>query len=37
MFPGREFDDFDALREAKKQHKERRAAYVDQLKGFHWR
>ena len=30
MFPGREFDDLDAFRAAKKQHKERRAAYSDQ-------
>ena len=30
MFPGREFDDLDEYREAKKQHKERRAAYADQ-------
>ena len=29
-FPGREFDDLDAYRAAKKQHKERRAAYSAQ-------
>ena len=29
MFPGREFDDLDAYRAAKKQRKERRAAYAD--------
>jgi hypothetical protein len=31
MFPGREFDDLDAYRAAKKQREERRAAYADQL------
>ncbi len=31
MFPGREFDDLDELRAAKKQRKERYAAYVDQI------
>ena len=30
MFPGREFDDLDAYRAAKKQRAERRAAYLDQ-------
>ena len=30
MFPGREFDDLDEYRAAKKQRKERRAAYSDQ-------
>jgi len=30
MFPGREFDDLDAYRAAKKQRKERRDAYLDQ-------
>ena len=34
MFPGREFDDLDAYRAAKKQRKERRAAYRDQLHAF---
>ena len=29
MFPGREFDDLDEYRAAKKQRKERRAAYAD--------
>ena len=29
LFPGREFDDLDAYRAAKKQRKERRAAYAD--------
>ena len=29
-FPGREFDDLDEYRAAKKQRKERRAAYSDQ-------
>ena len=31
MFPGREFDDLDAYRAAKKQRKERRAAYLGQI------
>ena len=31
MFPGREFDDLDAYRAAKKQRAEQRAAYSDQL------
>ena len=31
MFPGREFDDLDELRAAKKQRMERRAAYSAQL------
>jgi hypothetical protein len=30
-YPGREFDDLDAYRAAKKQRKERRAAYSDQI------
>ena len=30
LFPGREFDDLDAYRAAKKQRAERRAAYSDQ-------
>jgi len=34
MFPGREFDDLDAYRAAKRQHKERLAAYSDQLQAF---
>jgi len=34
MFPGREFDDFDAYRAAKKQRAEQRAAYSDQLNAF---
>ena len=33
-FPGREFDDLDAYRAAKKQRKERRAAYSDQAKAW---
>ena len=32
MFPGREFDDLDAYRAAKKQHKERRAEYIVQAR-----
>ena len=32
MFPGREFDDLDAYRAAKKQRKERRTAYSDHIK-----
>ena len=32
MFPGREFNDLDELRAAKKQRKERRAAYSDQAR-----
>ena len=32
IFPGREFDDLDAYRTAKKQRKERRAAYSDQAR-----
>ena len=32
MFPGREFDDLDELRAAKKQRKELRAAYTDQAR-----
>ena len=34
MFPGREFDDFDAYRAAKKQRAEQRAAYSDQAKAW---
>ena len=34
LFPGREFDDLDELRAAKKQRKERRAAYTDQLGAY---
>ena len=34
MFPGREFDDLDAYRAAKKQRAEQRAAYSDQLNAF---
>ena len=34
MFPGREFDDLDEYRAAKKQHYERRAAYSHQLNMF---
>ena len=33
-FPGREFDDLDAYRAAKKQRKARRGAYADQLREF---
>ena len=33
-FPGREFDDLDAIRAAKKQRAERRAAYSDQAAAF---
>ena len=33
-FPGREFDDLDEYRAAKKQRKERRAAYSDQLNAW---
>ena len=33
-FPGREFDDLDAYRAAKKQRAEQRAAYSDQLNAF---
>ena len=36
MFPGREFDDLDAYRAAKKQRAARRSAYLDQRRG-HWR
>ena len=32
LFPGREFDDLDAYRAAKKQHKERRAEYIVQAR-----
>ena len=32
MFPGREFDDLDAYRAAKKQRTEQRAAYSDQAR-----
>ena len=35
IFPGREFDDLDAFRAAKKQHVERRAAYSDQIPEWH--
>ena len=35
MFPGREFDDLDAYRAAKKQRYERRAAYSDQANAWH--
>ena len=31
IFPGREFDNLDAYRAAKKQREERRAAYCDQI------
>ena len=31
IFPGREFDDLDAYRAAKRQHMARRAAYLDQI------
>ena len=34
MFPGREFDDLDAYRAAKKQRMERRAAYSAQLNAY---
>ena len=34
MFPGREFDDLDAFRAAKKQRVARRAPYLDQLREF---
>ena len=34
FFPGREFDDLDAYRAAKKQRYEQRAAYSDQAKAF---
>ena len=33
-FPGREFDDLDAYRAAKKQRMARRGAYADQLREF---
>ena len=33
MFPGREFDDLDAYRAAKKQRTEQRAAYSDHING----
>ena len=33
MFPGREFDDLDAYRAAKKQRKERRDAYSERRDG----
>ena len=36
MFPGREFDDLDAYRAAKKQHSARRSAYLDQVRDNHW-
>ena len=36
LFPGREFDDLDAYRAAKKQRAARRSAYLDQRRG-HWR
>ena len=35
MFPGREFDDLDAYRAAKKQREERRAAFADQAYAWH--
>ena len=35
LFPGREFDDLDAYRAAKKQRYERRAAYSDQANAWH--
>ena len=35
MFPGQEFDDLDEYRAAKKQRKERRAAYLDQIPKWH--
>ena len=34
MFPGREFDDLDAYRAAKKQRMEQRAAYLDQANAY---
>ena len=34
LFPGREFDDLDAYRAAKKQRKERRAAYSAQVNAY---
>jgi hypothetical protein len=37
MFPGREFDDLDAYRAAKKQRKEQRAAYSDHINALHYR
>jgi len=37
MFPGREFDDLDAYRAAKKQRTEQRAAYSDQANAFRGR
>ena len=36
-FPGREFDDLDAYRAAKKQRTEQRAAYSDQANAFRGR
>ena len=35
LFPGREFDDLDAYRAAKKQREERRAAFADQAYAWH--
>ena len=37
MFPGRDFDDLDAYRSAKKQRTDQRAAYRDQKHGWHWK
>ena len=34
LFPGREFDDLDAYRAAKKQRKERRAAHTGQVRAW---
>ena len=34
MFPGRDFDDLDAYRAAKKQRKERRAAHTGQVRAW---
>ena len=37
MFPGREFDDLDKYRAAKKQRAARRAEYFAQARDFHYR
>ena len=37
MFPGREFDDLDEFRAAKKQRTDQRAAYRDQKHGWLWK
>ena len=37
MFPGREFDDLDEFRAAKKQRTDQRAAYRDQKHGWRWK